>query len=85
MAKDKPKIKWQITQAVYDGQKTDVVVLLNDGKGNWEKRYTYRTDEVISKERVENDLKREIKQDLKLNTPESELQKLVGKEFNLDI
>mgnify|MGYP006935475845 CR=1 FL=1 len=63
--------------------KVNIFLTLKDNKGSWQKTYSYSQTNPIKladfKERVVSDIRR----DLKLNNQLSELQDLVGKEFNL--
>lgn len=64
---------------------TYVTVELNDSKGKWQKTYTYYTNEVIKlnhiKERVEEDIKR----DLKVNRSLEEIKSKVGETWTVTL
>jgi len=83
----KKTVKAQITAVSYrEATETSVVtVLLDDGVSTWEKQLTYKTTDKIEFARVKNDIKRELRQDLKAETPIVDLTAEIGNIFSFNL
>jgi hypothetical protein len=80
-----PKFKVQIVSVLSDGYTTDVEVAVKNGNDQWREFFKYHTDDVITMQRLKNDLSKRLIDNLKLKTPDLELNRHLGKEFDLDL